>query len=93
MINKKKTDPVCGMTLKGKDSLRVEYRGTEYYFCSPNCIEKFNMEPSKYINGKDECCQKGDHAESEVHHHSGHCGDGKHNHPKSGCHCESKAHH
>lgn len=50
MFNKKNTDPVCGMTLKGKDFLRVEHNGTEYYFCSPNCIEKFNMEPSKYKN-------------------------------------------
>jgi len=43
-------DPVCGMEIKVEGStLRSSYQGTEYYFCSDNCLEQFKKEPEKYV--------------------------------------------
>jgi YHS domain-containing protein len=30
-------------------SPKVEYEGKTYYFCCPDCVEKFNKEPQKYL--------------------------------------------
>lgn len=35
-------------TLKA-DSPKTEYKGKTYYFCCPDCVEKFKKEPNKYI--------------------------------------------
>ena len=42
-------DPVCGMTVDEKTTtLKSEYKGTTYYFCSPGCKRDFDKEPDKY---------------------------------------------
>src|SRR5204863_8950685 len=27
----------------------TDYRGTEYYFCCPHCLQKFQADPEKYL--------------------------------------------
>lgn len=50
-LNKKAKDPVCGMEIKVDSStLRFNYQGKEYKFCSHNCLEKFEKEPQKYTS-------------------------------------------
>lgn len=44
-------DPVCGMSVKdNKDSLRSEYGGQTYYFCSDRCKSEFDRNPSAYAS-------------------------------------------
>ncbi|MGH8014695.1 MAG: heavy metal translocating P-type ATPase [Candidatus Zixiibacteriota bacterium] len=45
-------DPVCGMTVSSDSPLKHIYKGTEYFFCSPSCLEKFRRNPEKYLNQK-----------------------------------------
>lgn len=46
-------DPVCGMSVNLKDSTeKYYYKGTTWYFCSKNCLNKFSDEPEKYISPK-----------------------------------------
>ena len=43
-------DPVCGMDIEAQDAVgTVEHRGTTYCFCSPSCLEKFQVNPEKYL--------------------------------------------
>ncbi len=43
-------DPVCGMTVTiAPDTLRAEYHGETFYFCSASCRQKFLGEPQKFI--------------------------------------------
>ncbi len=45
-------DPVCGMTVKlnaGKPKL--VYKGTEYHFCNPKCLTRFDADPYFYLSG------------------------------------------
>ncbi|MCX9073301.1 MAG: YHS domain-containing protein [Candidatus Methanoperedens sp.] len=45
-------DPVCGMTVDEKTSqLKMDYKGTTYYFCAPGCRKAFEKEPEKYLKG------------------------------------------
>ncbi len=45
------TDPVCGMRVELTGARHVaEYRGREYYFCSPGCKRKFETEPETYVS-------------------------------------------
>ncbi|GAA5507908.1 heavy metal translocating P-type ATPase [Novipirellula caenicola] len=39
-------DPVCGMTVNPSDSLRSEYDGKPYFFCSQGCQKKFEADPA-----------------------------------------------
>jgi xanthine dehydrogenase accessory factor len=42
-------DPVCGMTVAVDDAkYRLEYAGTNYYFCAPGCLAAFEADPSRY---------------------------------------------
>lgn len=41
-------DPVCGMKLLARRSLRVLYRGQPYYFCSTSCRTAFRRAPQRY---------------------------------------------
>lgn len=43
-------DPVCGMTVAADQGYAKMYRGTEYRFCSRNCLDKFEAEPEKYLS-------------------------------------------
>lgn len=41
-------DPVCGMTVDTATALTAERRGRVHYFCSANCLQKFNAAPETY---------------------------------------------
>lgn len=42
-------DPICSMTVDEKTAtLKSEYGGQTYYFCSPGCKRTFDKEPAKY---------------------------------------------
>lgn len=44
-------DPVCGMTIATEDALDTHtYKGTEYYFCSPSCVERFRQSPDQFLD-------------------------------------------
>jgi P-type Cu+ transporter len=43
-------DPVCGMSVDPKTAKhRHSHAGTEYYFCSRGCLEKFAADPGRYL--------------------------------------------
>ena len=45
-------DPVCGMTVAvdaGKPTL--DYKGTDYHFCSTKCHDRFEADPYFYVSG------------------------------------------
>jgi len=42
------TDPVCGMKVDEATSEKATYQGKTYYFCSAQCKQSFNADPSKY---------------------------------------------
>ena len=46
-------DPVCGMTIDGKQAAgKTEYGGAIYYFCSPGCKKAFDENPERFIGAK-----------------------------------------
>jgi len=34
-------DPVCGTYLPQEDAIKARIKGSEYYFCSKTCLERF----------------------------------------------------
>jgi len=43
-------DPVCGMEINEEEAAgRYKYQGTVYYFCRPNCLERFKANPEKFL--------------------------------------------
>ena len=43
-------DPVCGMTVNPSSAEgQVDHAGKTYYFCSSNCLKKFQQDPAKYL--------------------------------------------
>ncbi|HEC18369.1 MAG TPA: heavy metal translocating P-type ATPase [Gammaproteobacteria bacterium] len=42
-------DPVCGMDVLESSAHHAEHEGTQYYFCSDSCLNKFVENPSKYV--------------------------------------------
>jgi Cu+-exporting ATPase len=43
-------DHVCGMDIETTTAAgRTEYQGKTYYFCSPACKVKFDLEPEQYL--------------------------------------------
>lgn len=43
-------DPVCGMEIEREDAVgSVEHEGTTYYFCSDDCREEFEADPTAYL--------------------------------------------
>jgi len=55
---KKVKDPVCGMEVDPKASkgagLFIEHGGISYYFCMPECRQKFVENPGSYVKTKTE---------------------------------------
>jgi len=52
-------DPVCGMNVDPKLSIspiRHEHEGKTYYFCSAQCLSRFQAEPGKYAAQPRGCC-------------------------------------
>lgn len=47
---RKYTDPVCDMEVETEQGYGKMYQGTLYRFCSRNCLDKFDVEPERYIN-------------------------------------------
>ncbi|MBI3898862.1 MAG: heavy metal translocating P-type ATPase [Gammaproteobacteria bacterium] len=46
-------DPVCGMTVRERTAAgSTNYRGNTYYFCSPNCVEKFKANSAAYVDAQ-----------------------------------------
>ena len=41
-------DPICGMSVSTSKSIKTEYKGKSYYFCSPICQETFVGEADRY---------------------------------------------
>ncbi len=42
-------DPVCGMDVDEQTAtLKSEYKGQTYYFCSTGCKRSFDKDPEKY---------------------------------------------
>jgi YHS domain-containing protein len=51
-------DPVCGMKLDASRArFSTEYQGQKYYFCSADCLAKFEANPAQYI-GKSLGCEE-----------------------------------
>jgi len=43
-------DPVCGMTVNPDTAAgSYQYRGQTYYFCAPSCLEKFRLDPERFL--------------------------------------------
>lgn len=78
--NKKAKDLVCGMEITVNSStLSTNYQGTDYYFCSAHCSEKFAKDPQNYVTDSHDCCGKGEHSKHLGHDHGEH-----HHHCKNG---------
>ncbi|MHB8800792.1 MAG: heavy metal translocating P-type ATPase [Thermoanaerobaculia bacterium] len=46
-------DPVCGMDVDPATAKHsIAHEGTDVFFCSAGCLEKFRREPGKYFGGK-----------------------------------------
>ncbi len=42
-------DPVCGMDVSQGSTLKTEYKGKTYYFCSESCRISFEKKPDDYV--------------------------------------------
>jgi Cu+-exporting ATPase len=43
-------DPVCGMNVDPATAKnKFEHAGKTYYFCCPRCVQKFKIDPGKYL--------------------------------------------
>ncbi len=42
-------DPVCGMTVQTAGAKTAVHDGQVYYFCSPECRQKFETSPNSYV--------------------------------------------
>ena len=47
------TDPVCKMEVDEDTSLKTEFEGKSFYFCSGICKMVFEKEPHRYIGETD----------------------------------------
>jgi len=64
-INMKVKDPVCGMEIEAEKAFaKREHMGQTFYFCSQDCVSKFDADPHKYGHPQ-EHEHHGDHS---VHH-------------------------
>src|SRR5579875_4139017 len=44
-------DPVCGMEIDPQHAAaKLEHNGQMYYFCNAGCAERFQTDPSRYLN-------------------------------------------
>jgi Cu+-exporting ATPase len=42
-------DPVCDMEVDPKTAPKSEYQGQTYYFCSLECKQAFDANPTEYV--------------------------------------------
>lgn len=46
-------DPVCGMTVDPSTTAhQTEHAGTDYFFCSARCLDKFRADPKKFLESE-----------------------------------------
>ena len=45
------TDPVCGMQVPPGQGYTKMHEGSEYRFCSRQCLDQFDLEPQRYAKG------------------------------------------
>ncbi|HYU19270.1 MAG TPA: YHS domain-containing protein [Chloroflexota bacterium] len=44
-----KLDPVCGSEVRQRGNRQIaEYAGQRYYFCSPDCLQRFDAQPDLF---------------------------------------------
>ncbi len=48
------TDPVCGMSVEPSESLKSEFDGQTYFFCSAGCLAKFEADPTTVLTQRAE---------------------------------------
>ena len=51
-------DPVCGMLVQPDNPQRFTYKGQDFVFCSPRCLELFQNQPERYLEHSDEKPEK-----------------------------------
>jgi Cu+-exporting ATPase len=45
------TDPVCGMDVQPESAAGAwEHEGETYYFCSRGCLERFKVDPTRFLS-------------------------------------------
>ncbi|MEW5956688.1 MAG: cation transporter [Chloroflexota bacterium] len=45
-------DPVCGMEIDPAEAVATRSaNGSDYYFCSAQCVETFDVDPHRYMHG------------------------------------------
>ena len=44
-------DPVCGMLVQPDSPHRSTYKGKHFAFCSSHCLETFQRDPERYLEG------------------------------------------
>lgn len=42
-------DPVCGMEVAPESGYSRAFNGREYRFCSRQCLDQFDADPSRYV--------------------------------------------
>ena len=44
-------DPVCGMEVdpEGRPELKLEHKGTTYFFCGKGCFLDFKEDPERFL--------------------------------------------
>jgi P-type Cu+ transporter len=48
-------DPVCGMTIDEADAVGTyDHKGVRYYFCAPQCLERFANDPDEFLSARDD---------------------------------------
>jgi len=55
-------DPVCGMKIGDDSPHHLEHAGQHYYFCSSNCLHKFQADPAPYLESVGVNAAPADHA-------------------------------
>jgi YHS domain-containing protein len=43
------TDPVCGMKVDRAQAVAKDFTGAPFYFCSPQCLHAFELDPRGYV--------------------------------------------
>lgn len=49
LTDKPNIDPVCGMKTASDINKSLSHAGSQYYFCSQKCLEKFRKHPMQYL--------------------------------------------
>lgn len=50
----KHVDPVCGVAVPPTEGYGMMHQGVLYRFCSRSCLDKFELEPARFLGGNQE---------------------------------------